>query len=75
MTNTKNSHWWKLNRKVVMSVWRELDVQWRDIIASDTEGMHEITVWFKAHTEVETNRLFEDPEFYYNLKESFQYES
>ena len=56
----------KINEKVVRVTWDNLSHEIRDIIANDSLHLSETFKWFTAHCEAETNRLFNDPDFYYN---------
>ena len=66
-------HYWEIHKKVFNREWGYLDRRTRNRIAADvgheTHEYKSFTAWVKTEAE----RLFNDPDYYYNDRYRFQY--
>jgi hypothetical protein len=68
----KTLHYWAVHKKVINRVLKYCDRRVRDIIAADVEQETRETKEFNAFVNSETERLYNDPAFFYNDPYSFK---
>lgn len=73
MAKPKSKHYWAIHRKVTDREWRNLDNRSRDLIAGDTEHTSHSFKEFESRVNSETERLYNDPNYYMNEPYSFKY--
>ena len=56
----------KISKMVWEDEWDKLSDEYRYVIANDQLHLNELTKWFLAHCEAETNRLFNNSDFEFN---------
>jgi hypothetical protein len=66
MDNNNCCHRQKISKMVVVNEWDVLSDEFRHIIANDPLHLHEVTKWFIAYCENQTDFLFNNPDFDYN---------
>jgi hypothetical protein len=69
----KAMHYWVIHRKITNRVWRNLDNRSREIIAADVEHKSREFKDFEKYVNSETDRLFNDENYYLNDPYSFRY--
>lgn len=69
----KCQHWRNIHRKVCRRLWSEIDQWLRDIIANDTAHTTSQYRWFETKVNADTERLFQDPEYYFNQPDTFKH--
>lgn len=70
---SKSQHYWAIHRKVTQREWRNLNGSVRDIIAADAEHKTHTYKEFEKFVNSETERLYNDPEFYMNEPFTFRH--
>lgn len=62
----KSKHYWQIHAKVTKRAWLDLPVKAREAIANDTDQDSELFKWFQNKVNTDSERLYLDPEYYYN---------
>lgn len=73
MAKRKSLHYWAIHRKVTNREWRNLDQRSRDLIAGDSEHTTQTYKEFENRVNSESERLYNDPNYYMNEPYSFKY--
>lgn len=68
----KSQHYARIHARVTRKVWGNLPRHDRDIIASDSEHTTATYKWFENKVANDTERLYQDPEYYDNSEFSFK---
>lgn len=69
---TKSQHYWAIHKKVVSRELRNLNAKFRTTLALDVDHSTREFREFEAFVTAETQRLYEDPEYWFNDPYSFR---
>lgn len=64
----KPLHYWRIHAKVTRRLWSDIPLEVRNAIANDSAHITSQFNWFNNKVNEDTERLFQDGEYYYNQK-------
>lgn len=70
----KPLHYWRIHQRVCRRVFFDLPDSVRDVIAADSDHESLEYKWFEKKVADDTQRLFEDPQYYDNDPLTFRYD-
>ena len=68
----KTQHYLRIHRRVCRRAWLELPSNMKHIIANDVNHTSDEYKWFENKVNADTQRLYEDPNYYDNAEYTFR---
>jgi hypothetical protein len=65
-------HYWQIHKRVMSRMWKDLSSRQRELIAHDTDHTTETFQRFDAGVKAETERLYQDPTYFFNEAWTFK---